>query len=238
MFLKLSFEINHCMNVTLEAKELSIVFIGQFNPAIVNPSWLLLKKLISEPAQKQALENNNYISHPDISQFKLDYCTIQTTKDRYIITSTQEGYFESLMEHTVGIFSYLGETPIYQMGINLTHHYRFKDKEGYNKYGDLVAPKEIWNEKTKNPGLKKIEIRSEREDQYKGEINTYLGISPNFEMGLRIQVNDHYTLYDRSEASNALEINASLAVTMLKDNWENSMKNSASIIENLISHAN
>jgi hypothetical protein len=226
------------MNTSIEAKELTIVFIGQFNPAIINPSWLLLKSLISEPAQKQALENNNYISHPEISQFKLDYCTIQITKDRYLIESTQEGYFESLREHTLGIFSSLKETPIYQMGINLAHHYRFKDKDEYNKFGDLIAPKKIWNEKIINPGLKKIEIRSERNDKYKGEINTYLGISSNFEMGLRIQVNDHYTLYNRSEVSNTLEINAAPAITMLKDNWENSMKNSTSIIENLISHAN
>ncbi len=225
------------MTGTLEAKELSIVFIGQFNPAIINPSWLLLKGLISEPAQKQALENNNYISHPDISQFKLDYCTIQTTKDRYIITSTQEGYFESLMEHTLGIFSSLGETPIYQMGINLTHHYQFKDKDKYNNFGDLIAPKNLWSPMTKNPGLKKIEIRSERGDQYKGEINTYLGISQNFEMGIRIQVNDHYALYDKAEVLNTSEVNAARAITMLKDNWENSIKSSTTIIESLISHA-
>lgn len=220
------------MTKILEAKEFSIVFLGKFNPAIINPSWMFLKELISEAAQKQALDNSNYISHPEISQFKLDYCNIQTTKDRYIITSTQEAYFPSLVEHTKGIFSHLGETPIEQMGINLTHHYQFKDKEKYNSIGDILAPKALWNPIAKNPGLRKLEMRSERADQYKGEINTHFGISQNFELGIRVQVNDHYILYDKTDS----DINASRAISALTDNWENSVKNSITIIESLISH--
>jgi len=220
------------MTKTLEAKEFSIVFLGQFNPAIINPTWMFLKDIISEAAQKQALENPNYISHPEISQFKLDYCNVQTTKDKYIITSTQEGYFRTLIEHTLAIFSYLGETPINQLGINLTHHYQLRNKDEYTEIGDTLAPKSIWNPITKNPGLKKLEMRSERSDQYKGEINTHFGVSPGFEMGIRIQVNDHYILYDKTDS----DINASRANAVLKDSWEASVKRSMMIIEGLIDH--
>ncbi len=141
-----------------KAKELSIVMVGEFNPVIINPNWLVGKKLISELDAREAAEERSYITHPEVSQFKLPYCNIQTLQDRYTATSTQEGYFEKLHELTTAIFNFLKETPVYKMGINTTCHYEFGSNDDWNRFGDMLAPKEAWVPLIKNPGLKRMDI--------------------------------------------------------------------------------
>src|SRR2546427_8310312 len=157
---------------TPEAKELSIVLIGKFNPVIINPNWLLGKELINDLEAKEATEAENFIMHPEVSQFSLAYCSVQIMQEKYIITSTQEGYFDKLCELTMAIFNFLRETPITQMGINTIHHYRLNDAEEWRIFGDNLSPKEMWRPFTKNPGLKRMEVMSQREDGLMGEINT------------------------------------------------------------------
>src|SRR5262245_12438798 len=109
---------------TPEAKELSIVLIGKFNPVIINPNWLAGKELINDLEAKEATESGNFITHPEVSQFGLSYFNVQVMQERYVITSMQEGFFDKICELTISIFSFLPETPIIQMGINTVYHYK------------------------------------------------------------------------------------------------------------------
>src|SRR5437867_1093155 len=167
---------------------------------------------------KEATEAENFIMHPEVSQFSLAYCSVQIMQEKYIITSTQEGYFDKLCELTMAIFNFLRETPITQMGINTIHHYRLNDAEEWRIFGDNLSPKEMWRPFTKNPGLKRMEVMSQREDGLMGEINTTIGISsiPRLIYGIRIQVNDHYNLYTADELKEGKYINALKSLDVLE----------------------
>jgi len=219
------------------AKELVVVMIGKFNPAIITPFWLSGKQLISDLEAKEASQSSNFIAHLEVSQFSLEYCNIQTLQNKYTISSTREEYFDKIREITTGIFSYLPETPIVQIGINNVHHYRLNSAEEYKEFGDRLAPKGIWDPITKNPGLKSIEIQSHREDGFSGEINTKVGISnlPRIELGIRIQVNDHFNLYTTAELAEGRDINAQKSIDIL-ERWEQSLRMSEQIISGVINH--
>ncbi len=220
----------------LKAKELSIVMLGNFNPIIINPNWLSGKELISDSEVKAARNSENFVIHPEVSQFKLSYCTITITKDRYNITSTEEGYFDRIQELTTAIFSLLGETPIIQMGINTTYHYGFSKTDEWHQFGNIMAPKKIWSKVTKNPGLKQLTILSERDDGLDGEINTTVGISEIFmDRGIRIQVNDHYNLFTEEERRIGKYINAANCLKILED-WGQKLDIAHHIIDGIINY--
>jgi hypothetical protein len=220
----------------LKAKELNIVLIGGFNPVIINPNWLAGKELITDQEAKIAKEAENFVTHPEVSQFKLPHCNIQVTKDRFIISSTEESYFDNLQSLTTEIFTYLGETPITQMGINITHHYGFAKADEWNKFGDLLAPKQIWSQVTEKPGLKQLTIMSERKDGLAGEINTTVGISGIFpDRGISIQVNDHYDFYTYEEKSQGKYINASRSLKVLEV-WQQKLDYTSRIIDGIINY--
>jgi hypothetical protein len=218
-----------------KAKEMVLVFIGQFNPVIINPNWLAGKGLISEAEADAALKAEGFISHPDISQFKLSFCGIQTLQNKYTLSCTQEGYFDGVQEITTGIFTSLAETPIIQVGINTIYHYEFSNEDEWHNFGHILAPKEIWNKVCSKPGLKKLQILGQRDDDQVGEINIEVEQSPHFRFGTRIAVNDHYQLYSPEEQTKGKNINAKRALDVLAT-WKDATANAAKTISGVINY--
>ncbi len=212
-----------------DIKELSIVLIGKFNPSIIHPQWLVRKDLIRSGEAEDAKIK---VNHPEISDFDLSSCTIQVTHDRFMISSTQETYFKSMMELIKNILELLPECPVLQAGINLHHHYKFDDKEQYIKFGHIIVPKDdLWNKIVKNPGLTKVTIESEREDGKDGKIVTMVGVSRRIQkQGVEIQVNDHFDLYKKGEED---LIDASRALKLLSDKNIISITNPEKIINHI-----
>ena len=218
-----------------KAKELTLILIGQFNPVIISPQWLAGKELISDLDAKEALEMESYISHPEISQFKLDFCAIQTIQNKFTISSTQEGYFDRIQEITSGIFTYLNETPVLQLGINTIYHYEFSTRDEMIEFGNILSPKTIWDSVVDTPIMKKLDIISKRPDEKMGEFNTSVELSPFFSNGIRIAVNDHNVFYTEEEYHKGRDINAKRAVAFL-ENWKSSLEIATSIIEGVMNY--
>ena len=213
--------------------------IGEFNPLIINPYWLVSRKLISEAQSEKITEQykDHYLSHAHLSQYKLEYFDIQIIRERYNIHSTHEGHFQVIGALTKEIFTILNATPIWQLGINLTHHYEFNTDQEWHKFGDIFAPKEILKKVSKNPGLKKLDIKSDRDDSYQGEINIQLGLSEVIgKKGIKIQLNDHYNLYTPNEVQANKEVNASKAIEILED-FNNRIDKSGAVIGDLVNYA-
>lgn len=228
---------------TLEIKELSLVLVGKFNPLIFHPHWLARKSLITDTEAEAAsnpeeAKKKKYINHPEVSQFSLGYCDVQVLLDNFTVSSTQEGYFTPIRDLVLNVFSILRETPIVQVGINLTHHYRFRDVESWHKYGHTLVPKEpLWKAISKNPGLKKLEIESERTDEFKGSVNIITGLSDRINaanFGIKLQINDHYNLFLREEEK---QLDATRALKVLEQNWKRSIEISEQMIAGIIKHA-
>lgn len=210
----------------LKNQSLIIVLRGDFNPSIFHPLWFAQNKMMSEKEVEQA---NLKLVHPDISDFSIDWLTIQVTRDRFLLRTTQESHFEALQDIVLGSFSLLRFTPIRQLGINFEGQHVMKSLEERNAYGDKLAPKEIWRGNIKNPGLNSLQMKCDRNDDYGGYIMVTVRPSSELSNGVSFHVNDHYELSSGVKDNNALEL-----LEVFSANKSESINNSKEIIKLLL----
>jgi hypothetical protein len=138
-----------------EIAALSLVLVGDFNPRIFQPQWFALQDIITrEEADNAEIE----VIHSGVSFFRLGWCQVQVTKDRYVVSTMQDPYFQTLRDPTVRTFSVLLHTPLSMMGINPEAHYRLRTIEALHSFGHKLAPKPIWTRCLDNPGLRTLTI--------------------------------------------------------------------------------
>lgn len=208
--------------MNLEISELSIVFVGELNPVIIQPSWLALKGLI-QPSEGESA--NISIIHNEVCKFGLDWAEIEITRKKFIIRTTKSTYFNVIRDLSSSIFSILKETPLVMVGINHGFHYQANQDE-YVAIGDSIAPFNKWpflNE----PRLLEIEMQEKpRLDgingHYRVKIQPSTLIHPH---GIHVSINDHI---DAEEAKDAKEI-----LTHLNNSWEESLTRSKNISESI-----
>jgi len=97
------------LNNYLQIHTASVVFVGEFNPVIIQPFWLANKKLIRD---QEAQDAKVEIIHNEIVKFEIDWARFEITKDRFEIRTSQEPYFEPMRDLVISIFEILKETPI------------------------------------------------------------------------------------------------------------------------------
>lgn len=131
------------MAVELEIAGCSVVLLGQFNPAIFHPSWLLLHGLISEG---QAEESEVKVIHPDIAHMVIGTVTLTVEQQRCSIATSSAPLIRTA-DFAVQMFGkLLTHTPISQAGINTQRHYRLPSAEVRHEFGRRLAPTEAWGE--------------------------------------------------------------------------------------------
>ena len=196
--------------------ELSIVLVGDFNPIIIQPSWLVYKGLIQETeGETVKLE----VIHPEISKFSFDWANIEITKQRFQIKTTNASHFEVIKDLAISIFKILKNTPLKKIGINHSFHYQLTPEQ-YYQLGKKLAPFNNWSNVLKNPKLMHIEMQEfPREDSAKGYYRINL-IPSNLisNNGVNITTNDHF------EASKEKNIDNKEIINILTNNWHFSMQ--------------
>lgn len=216
------------LNNYLQGYFINIVFLGDFNPAILQPYWLLTKKLIREQEANTAKVE---LIHNDLVKCKLDWAEYESTKDRFVLKSSQEPYFNTVKDLAVGIFKNLPETPLRALGINHIKHFALPNKETYYNFGDKLAPLSNWTPFIKNPRLFQLEIiEQRRHDDLKGSLRVKIlpsDIVPPSMFGVSIAINDHFdTSVSEPRVGDDL-------VEILTTNWQKSSEKCNDIIENL-----
>jgi hypothetical protein len=175
----------------LQAQTTAIVVRGNFNPAIFSPGWLLAQGLIgpgdAETAQPEAIV-------PHISIFGIGSMRFQVTDDSFDLATTDSQDIETLRDIASGTLTILGHTPVSMLGINRTVHYSLESEQMWHAIGDVLAPKEPWNDLLNLPGLRSIAVQGVRPDQFAGRIVVTLEPSVQVHPGIFIQYNDHYVL--------------------------------------------
>lgn len=122
----------------------SIVLVGNFNPAILSPDWFVRQDLFRDAEVNRT--DPEYIVHPQLTQFKLDWCQIVVEPSRFTISSTRDPFVRlaDLVANTFGGF--LPHTPISQFGITRHVHFRVASIEVRDAIGFKLAPPEVWGE--------------------------------------------------------------------------------------------
>lgn len=221
------------LNNYLQAYFINIVFLGDFNPAILQPYWLLNKKLIRE---QEANTANIQLIHNELVKCKLDWAEYESTKDRFLLKSSQEPYFNTVKDLAIGIFKNLPETPLRALGINHIKHFALPNKEAYYNFGDKLAPFSNWDTFIKNPRLFQLEIiEQERKDKLKGSYRVKIlpsDVVPSNMFGVSIAINDHFeTSINEPRIGNDL-------LEILITNWQASFERCDAVIENLWKNLN
>jgi len=211
----------------LQIESLSIVFLGDFNPVILQPFWLSSKGLIRED---EAITAEVKIIHNEIVKFELDWVSVEISKQRCEFKTNKSPYFEILKDLSLGVFKILRETPIKSLGINHIFDLALRSQESYYQFGDKLAPLQNWTDILNDPRLLILEILEEnRKDGYKGRYRVRVTPSDhNKPFGISVNINDHFKLEDHEKGTD-MEM-----VKVLETNWENSLKRSKSVTQSLL----
>lgn len=192
---------------------LSVVVIGDFNPVIIQPYWLVSKKLIKEEEAESAKVE---LIHNELVQFHIkDWLYVQVTRERLEVRTAQEPYFDAVRDLVVSIFAYLKETPLRALGVNHTRHYSIGEKQ-YYELGDRIAPLSNWDKLFKKPEVLSVEILQKGESNRPGgEIRLKIQPSDSLKKSFSFMtnVNDHSVVSD-----------AKVLVALLKENWQSTFK--------------
>lgn len=204
----------------------SIVFVGKFNPAIFQPSWFSLQKLISYSDGESAGVN---IIHPDVVNFNLNWCSVEIARERAVFATNQENAFELIRDLSIGTFRLLSHTPINQLGINTEMHFQMRSVSEWHSIGHQMAPKEqFWSDTLINPGMLCVAIQGQRPDKYNGAVKVEVRPSNIVNNGIVIRINDHFEKDSEEEI-----IGCDYIINALENEWENSHQRAVDIINNI-----
>ena len=180
------------MNAQLpDIQSLSVVFLGDFNPKIFQPAWFAAQGLIR---QQEAEEAKVEIIHPEVVSFSLEWLAFQVTREQCALTTTQEPYYVVMRDLIVGTFNLLQHTPLHKLGINIDMHFRMDSEASWHAFGHLLAPKNLWQDTLKNPGMRSLTMEGQRPDEFRGYIRVQVEPSIKIHPGVYFRVNDHYEI--------------------------------------------
>ncbi len=229
------------MRIEPEIDGISIVVVGNFNPAIFTPSWFALYGLLSKSAADSAELG---VAHPEITHFQTDWLKLQVTTDKFN-AETQLAPHVRVRDLVVRVFKeYLYHTPLRAFGINRSVHFRVRDFSARDRIGRKLAPVEpwgVWGQQLGDSGheggmisltMRQVTVEARPAGD---QINVTVEPSnriPDGASGVYVGVNDHYTTgeADGHESSGRL-------MEILEQNFDNSVACSEDIIDHIMSLA-
>lgn len=188
-----------------EEKQMNIVLIGNFNPRIFQPQWFANEGIISEADLNYIVEDGDVLIHKQVAQFKSSWFHLEVTETRLNIVTTQEAYFELILDFLTATFSVLHHTPIAQMGINLRIHQLIEKKDAAakfdNKYFAVAGFSKI--DKQVEPSVTKL--RFSKDDIKIGTICNY-ELSKLSDNHYVMTVNQHFEIGQEASGKEFLKI--------------------------------
>jgi len=121
----------------------SIVLLGNFNPAIFTPAWFAQNQLVSREDSDKA---DVKVVHPDYSQFTVGELTISVEHQRFIVACDAPRY-DMVKDLAIGAFgNVLFHTPLRGIGINREFHFDAGSFLARDAVGARLAPREAWGD--------------------------------------------------------------------------------------------
>lgn len=211
------------MTPSPKTERMSIVVVGQFNPAIVMPAWLEREGLVSrESADAAEVE----LIAPDVAAFTISSKHVQVLRERLTVSTGDAREEDTLSDLVVGILEILSHTPTTKVGLNYEGHFLLSSETAWHGKGHTLAPKEPWAGLLTKPGLINVTMRDNIRTN--GYLDVSVGPSRIVSTSLAVTTNDHF------EVSTGI---AQDAVELIKTEWRQSLHNSRRIASNLASES-
>ncbi len=210
----------------LKNQLLSVVLIGNFNPAIFHPSWFSANGLIG---QQEADKAQTRMVHPDVAIFTINWLEVNVVRQKFQIATSQEAYFEPLRDLVLGIFELLSHTPLRQMGVNMNFHFGLESDRKLRLLCNRFAPEKNRQSVLPNTGMASLVVRSYREDKFPGFVGVKIEPSGIVRPGIYIEVNDHYDLTNVNKVS----LSSPTVSDILTNSWNKSLIRSRTIADSI-----
>lgn len=209
----------------------SIVLVGNFNPAIFQPTWLASKGLIRE---SEATSASIEVIHPEIAQFRAGWLHLAVTTTKFVASTADPAHRAPLRDLVMGIFELLDQTPTTRLGLNRSVHVDLTDDETWHGLGHLVAPKEPWAGILEKPGMRVLLMEGDRRDKRPGR--TFFRVEPSqkFPHAAFIDVNSEYQPADPERPNG----NTAYFVGCIREDWDRVIGEAQAAIETLVGHVN
>jgi hypothetical protein len=174
-----------------ELEAASIVMLGSFNPAIFQPRWLAVQKLI----RPEEGENAKITTvQAELADFSTEWFQLQVLQHRFQITSQDPRQYAPLRDLAGGIFAILPHTPITALGLNRSFHFKMPSVESWHGIGNLLAPKDPWSPIMEAPGLRSLNMEGRRKQADGGILHVKVEPSVRVEHGLFVDINEELGL--------------------------------------------
>jgi len=176
----------------------SIVLLGSFNPRIFQPAWFVAQGLL---APEEGTASTIQLINNDFCAFETDWCRVEVLGERCTFYSLAAPIVEALRDLALGTFRILRHTPIVKVGLNTHAHFAMPDRDVWNRFGHLLAPKDdLWSPILQKPGTLSLTIQGVRPDDYEGHINVKVEPSSRIEPGIFVETNEEFRLPNADSA--------------------------------------
>lgn len=222
------------MPYTADILTSSIVVIGHFNPAIFSPDWMEKNGLIgaddAEVVRQGGAGKQLIVSH-QVTTFETKWFALQVLENQFSLTS-KDALSPAFKDLAVSIFQLLPHTPLTALGLNFLAHFKLANEQDYHRVGDVLAPKNIWDELYPNEhaGLANLTIRIQqgsREEAIKSKDEKRIAVQPSskFKFGAYLTYNAHREISGEGEESvRPGERAASIIDSEWESAWQDSMR--------------
>lgn len=205
----------------------SIVLLGNFNPAIFQPAWLAAKGLIRE---SEATGATIEVIHPEIAQFRAGWLHLSVTSTRFVASTRDPAHRAPLRDLVVSTFELLDQTPTKKLGLNRSMHVDLVDEATWHALGHLVAPKAPWAGILDDAGTRTVLMQGGRKDARPGR--TFIRVEPSqrFPHAGFIEVNSEYHSPDPDRPNG----NTNYFVSCIRDDWDRILLEAQDAAERLV----
>jgi hypothetical protein len=203
---------------------LIIVLAGSFNPRIFDPWWFAKQRLIQDEEAEKAEVG---VITAELALFSIGWLRLQAEAERVQISTSQPQYYDAVRDFVLGTFRILRHTPVKGLGFHWMAHFPSTDKEDWHAIGDRLAPKDLWRDVLKEPGLLKMVMRETR--TLHDWTNVTFEPSAQVQPGIYFEVYDHYDIVDSDTP-----LGADVIMKTLEERWTNSLSHSRAIMTDIL----
>jgi hypothetical protein len=217
----------------------AIVAVGEFNPAMFSPDWLVRNNLIGDGDSNAAKAANLMVSS-QATKFETDWFFFQVLANQFALTS-KGPVTPAFKDLAVGVLSLVSHTPITALGLNFFAHFRMHTVDEYHKIGDALAPKSIWNSlypQVSSAGMASLTIKfenSQRGSTPPSGNAKFITVQPSIKVkhGVCLILNDHRETVGASDGSSQAE----RADSIVDSDWQSSCDDASRVFNQLLSAA-
>jgi hypothetical protein len=215
--IQISFEGKSSLSLAVvepERQSLSIVVLGDFNPAIFHPLWFSANGLVPEEETNDADE---FIIQKQIAIFSIGKIQLQVDESRLGLTTVESPQGPILRDLALGTLSILEHTPLKAIGLNLDMAFAIETEHAWHAFGDRLVPKNDWAQILEKPGMQQVVVEGMRSDCNADRV--HIRVQPSSHCRVLVAVNQHYQL-ETAERVDVRERHRE-AIRVLRDDWAN-----------------